>query len=507
MPRSPQEKPGHHDRWRVVRATLRGAGATLLAPRRSSSLLAAALVATTLAPTAAFAKPGAPGVFCATYPDAPACSAGVVSCSYCHTRSEAPATWNAYGESIRQDLLPGAPRPLDDGAFASALPAALALIADADADADGAANEAEILGGSLPGDAKSHPPEGVCPAEVAGFDYAVCQYDARYVLRKLSLDFCGQSPTMEALAELEAASAADRPKLLDAALDACLNSEFWRGKDGALWKLAHRKIRPIASVKSGDHPGVIPLADYDDDYALFVYTQIDDHDAREVLTASYFVARSDGPPTTYARVDDKQGQILEPGRRAGMITSAWFLVSNVMFTPLARTAAAQAYRAHLGFDIARQEGLHPVAGEPKDHDAKGVGAPACAACHSTLDPLTYPFRNYNGLGKGGRGAYIDDRIEKHYADEAPDITSIPEAGSVLGQPVSNLVEWAQVGAESDAFAAATVMDYWMLAFGAPPTPRQASDFQTLWKTFKTEDAYSVARLLHHLIHTEAYGAP
>ena len=135
-------------------------------------------------------------------------------------------TWNAFGEAIRKELLPGVPRPLDDATFGGALPAALAAVVDGDADGDGASNETEILGGSLPGDATSHPVEGTCPADVAKLDYAVCQYDARYVFRKLSLDFCGQSPTLQAIPDFEAASTAERPKLLDAALDTCLKSEF-----------------------------------------------------------------------------------------------------------------------------------------------------------------------------------------------------------------------------------------------------------------------------------------
>ena len=76
-------------------------------------------------------------------------------------------------------------------------------------------------------------------------------------------------------------------------------------------------------------------------------------------------------------------------------------MSNTMFTSIPRTTAAQAYRAFLGYDIAKLEGLWPVAGEPADYDNKGVGAPACAGCHATLDPLTYPFSRYEGIGGGG----------------------------------------------------------------------------------------------------------
>jgi hypothetical protein len=480
-----------------------------VSPRLALSITAALAIG--LTSVAADAKPGAPAVFCATYPDAPACASGAVACSYCHTKSEAPAEWNLYGSALKAALLPSAPRPLDDATFAMGLPDALAAIAQDDSDGDMTSNQGEILGGSLPGDASSHPTEATCPDDAAKYDYAVCHYDSRYVLRKLSLDFCGQSPTLEAIEALEKAAGADREKMLDDALDACMQSEFWRGKDGAVWRLAHRKIRPLSSIKSGENPGVIPLADYDDDYALFVYTQIDDHDAREALSANFFVTRtpaSDGSPTTYTRVDGKKkGQAVDLQHREGMLTTAWFLVSNVMFTALPRTAAAQAYRSYLGFEIARQEGLHPISSEPKDYDEKGVGAPVCASCHSTLDPMTYPFRNYNGLGNGGQGRYIPNRIEKFFADQAPDITKIPESGAILGKPVNDLAGWVQVAIASDEFATATVHDYWVLTFGADPTPKQSADYGALWKSFESDDNYSVARMLHRLIHTEAYGEP
>jgi len=74
-----------------------------------------------------------------------------------------------------------------------------------------------------------------------------------------------------------------------------------------------------------------------------------------------------------------------------MLTTRWFLAKNTMLTPVPRTTAAQAYRAYLGYDIAKLEGLQPVAGEPVDYDRKRVTAEQCAVCHSTLDPLSYPF--------------------------------------------------------------------------------------------------------------------
>ncbi|MFO0614846.1 MAG: hypothetical protein U0414_19820 [Polyangiaceae bacterium] len=475
--------------------------------RRLLGAASLVLVATALPASSALARPAGPSLFCATYPTSPACDLAAVTCSYCHERTTEPVTWNLYGEALRAEL-GGA--PLSDADFAAKLPGALAAIGAADADGDGVANEKEIFGGTLPGDAKSLPSTDVCPADVSAFDYRVCQTDYRYLLRKLSIDFCGYSPVLAELDAIAAADDATAGQMIDAALDQCIQGEYFRGPDGVLWTMAHRKIKPLSSVKSGEDPGIIPLADYDPDYALFVYSQIDDHDASSVLTADFFVARVPPKDATgvskYIELPDIDGQNVAAARRAGLITSAWFLVTNVMFTALPRTAAAQFYRAYLGHDIAREEGLHPVPGEPKEYDAKGVTAAACAGCHSTLDPLSYPFRNYNGLGSGGRGKYVPNRIEKFFADEAPNITQIPEAGALFGEPEATLVDMAKAAADSDDFAIATVNDYWMLTVGAPPTPEQHDAFASLVSNFKA-NGYSVSKMLHELVHLEAYAAP
>jgi hypothetical protein len=72
-------------------------------------------------------------------------------------------------------------------------------------------------------------------------------------------------------------------------------------------------------------------------------------------------------------------------RRAGMLTSYWFLVFNDMFTALPRTAAAQSYRAYLGYEIAQQQALFPVNDEPVDYDLKGVTQAECA--HPSWKPV------------------------------------------------------------------------------------------------------------------------
>ncbi len=456
-----------------------------------------------LAAWPALARPPGPQGVCATYPGVPACVGQLPACTVCHV---AAPQLNVFGLQVQGWLAPAAPRPLSDGDFALALPAALRAVENLDADGDGATNLAELQAGTLPADRTSAPGGTACtggenPA------YAVCRYDSRYVYRKLLLDFCGASPTWAQLQAFTALPEAGRLASLDAELDRCLHSEFWLGKNGQLWRLAHAKVRPVGSLKSGEDQGQIPLADYYDDYALFAYTHSGDRDVREVLTATYFVRRDTGP-TRYTAVSSLPTQAVDVAHRAGVMSSTWSLVYFVMFTALPRNAAAQMYRAYLGLDIAKQEGLYSVAGEPKDYDRKGVTATACAACHATLDPLSYPFRNYNGITFNGDYArYVPRRLETYFADLTPTITDIPEQGSLLGQPVADLRAWARVAADSDAFAIATVGDFWRFLLGHPPRPEENADFVALWQGLKTTHHYRVEQMLHALIRTEAYGAP
>ena len=89
----------------------------------------------------------------------------------------------------------------------------------------------------------------------------------------------------------------------------------------------------------------------------------------------------------------------------------------------------------------------------------------------------------------------------------PDVDETPEAGYILGEPVSDLVEWAEVAANSDEFAAALVMDYWELLVGERPNALETEQFVTLWQDFATTHAYDVEAMLHDLIDTEAYSVP
>lgn len=461
------------------------------------------------------AQPPGPATFCEVYPDAPACSGGEVACTTCH---ETPPSLNVFGADVSAALLPGEPRPLSDGAFTAGLPEALAAVEGLDSDGDGHTNLDEITAGSSPSEATSVP----LPVDCVDEDddgWELCGYDAAYAYKKVMLDFCGRQPT---LAEKVAFAAEASPgDALHATLDACLDSEYWRGIGGRVWNVANKKIGPLQAIKSGKDVGPIPLADYDDDYAYFVWTQTDDRDARLVLTGQTFVeARLVDGVTVYEEWERSPRQDLtERGydryqavkkeRRAGMLTHRWFLMVNTMFTAIPRTTAAQAYRAYLGYDISRLEGLHPVPDEPQDYDEKGVAEPACAACHSTLDPLAYPFSRYEGIG-GGYGdsySYNADRMGGFTDTDGDRVADTPEEGMLFGEPVADLVEWAQVAANSDAFARATVLDYWKLLLGEPPRATEQAEFDALVDSFVGAHEYRVESMLHELIELEAYGAP
>jgi mono/diheme cytochrome c family protein len=507
--------------------------------QKSSRIIALSTAVAAAWGVPAQAKPVAPQDFCRIYPQTALCASGAAPCTTCHTT---PPARNAYGLQVESALSPGTPRPLSDELFLSGLPAALRAAESLDADSDGTSNVEEFQAGTLHVDATSRPSRIVaCDSEQRALASAqpwnTCDYDPAYALTRIGLDFCGQSATRGELDAVRGSN--DWQMLLEQKLASCLDSAFWQGKDGVLWNLANAKILPESSLKSGDDAGDLTIADYEDDYNLFVYINTDDRDARELLTAKYHVLRqADGalvriertPVEDYLARDFDDGdiaQLVPQERRAGMLTTRWFLAKNTMVTPIPRTTAAQAYRAYLGYDIARMEGLQPVAGEPVDYDRKGVTAEQCAVCHSTLDPLSYPFSRYDGLGGGDEeeisnpemainadgtvniafGNYIADRLERFVRQEGPQIAETPEAGLLFGQPVADLVEWAEVAANSEPFARKVVLDYWRLLVGEDPQPSEEAEFATLAQRLSSEHEYRVERMLRDLVFTEAYGAP
>jgi hypothetical protein len=476
--------------------------------RRRLSL--AIVIGSTAVAASAEAKPIAPDAFCATYPLAPACASGATDCKTCHVKTELPVVLNAFGTDVSLALEGYIAKPFDDTQFLENLPQALHDVENLDSDGDGLANVDEVFEGSLPGDAASVPTEPQCPASVEGLDYSICQYDRSYTFRKIGIDFCGMPPEHAAIEAFRGLAPADQDAELHRTLDECLDTQFWLGFNGVVWSLAHAKLRPLTAFFT-------EFTNFFDDYAFFTWTQIDDHDVRDMLVGDYLVQLllpqgEDVLFLDYAEVDALPGQPMQPERRAGLLTSAWPLFYNTMFTALPRATAAQAYRAFLGLDIAKSEGLDwAVDGEPVDYDGAGVTQDQCKVCHATVDPLSYPFSTYNGLQADeqiGAFMYEPNRIEKYFAADYPDMAGMPERGVIFGEQVADLRAWAQVAANSDQFFVARTSDYWELLLGEKPSPEKAdlyAEFTALWQGMR--EHHSVERMLHQLITTEAYGAP
>jgi hypothetical protein len=172
---------------------------------RRTFVMGAALIA--VLPQVALARPSAPQIFCQVYPTAIQCRGSVAACTTCHT---AAPQLNPYGMVVSGSLI-------RESSFEDELPAALAATENADSDEDGRTNAEELAAGTWPGNAAS---------SFDGPEEAPSEADPQFVLRRLSVAFCGRSPTFE---EAEALSEAGDPEgYLHDRLDECLRGEYWR---------------------------------------------------------------------------------------------------------------------------------------------------------------------------------------------------------------------------------------------------------------------------------------
>ena len=427
----------------------------------------------------AFAKPEGGNSFCEVYPNSPFCATGKVECNFCHA---GPPVLNSYGMDMQKVFAGG--DFLDVMAFMTKLKD----IEATDSDGDSNTNIDEIMQGTLPGDRES-------AIENNAMTYT---YQNDLAFKKMKAIYCGDSVSYD---EMQAfAASADKNQFIHSALDECLESDYW--KNEALHRLADEKIMPIEAV--GSMTAAVKIAEYDWDYRLYSHIMTGNRDVRELLTADYHIDENGNVLTgTVARSEGFQlgeriviagGQPLQANRRAGMLTTQWFISVNTMFARLPMNTASQAYRAYLGKDIAKGEGLFPMAGEPRDVDNKNTAQPACAVCHSTLDPLAYPFSTYRGIEIG-----IDLAFGNPIGTYDGGRTPWEGQGALFGQPVGDLMEWANMAIETDEFKKKIALDLYTQALSRGPVSQsEQAEFTACWQAMP-ENGYSANALIHCIV--------
>ena len=437
--------------------------------------------------TGAQAKPEAPALFCDAFENSAqpkVCNSGKVDCTMCHTSG---SSLNPYGNDVKYQ----ASKLLDEAELFEKenLAKVLDALQPLDSDEDGVNNADELSAGTAPGVSQKTE------------QTAAKEYDMDLAYRRVMSVYRGRPPTYSEVEGLSKAS--NKKSHLHGELDKCLASDYW--KNEALHRLADVRIQPLSTTGFG---GNVVLADYRFDYRLFSYILSDDRDARELLTAKYHIneqgqkvegriARTEAPQVGQ-RIVIGGGQPLDPARRHGMMTTQWFLTNFTMFAELPRNTSAQVYRAYLGMDIAKGEGLKDVPGEPRDVDNKNVAQKECAVCHSTLDALSYSFANYNGIETvtaflfNASGTYVNNK------------TAWEGDGVILGKKVPDLGAWAQEAIKSDEFKRNLATMFFEQALGRMPSTKDAKEFDPLWKSLP-EDGFSANKLIHRLVDTTAFG--
>ncbi len=469
---------------------------------------------------------------CDAYPTSLTCAGRVPTCALCHTSTGAAPDWNPFGYAVMGALADGAGYDGSDAGFRAALPAALHRIEGDDDDDDGVSSLEELLLGTFPGDVDDvirapSPPQGP-PNPV----YAVGEWDPLFAFTRVAAAYCGASPTYEEKQAFRGLPRDAQRRSVHAKLDRCLRSEHWRNAE--LPSLADDRIRPVPRFEQWRW-----------DYRLWRYANLPPCDvgddacgdtaprsARDLLRGTYHVRErvrgqlvrdpDNGAATaTQACVDhsgcgfDEEcggglcrviggGQPLQDeSRRAGMVTTTWFHFVNTMFSALPRTTAAAAYRAYLGHDLARQEGLMAIPDEPADVDNKGVDGIGCQECHMHLDAAAYAFASYRGIEAGGASSYAADRPA---ARGLWGPTAEPRQAFFFDVPVNDLVDWATHAADSEAFARHHTLTFFRHAVGREPRAEELEELAGVWRALD-DDSFQTPAMLHRLIDTRAFGAP
>ena len=131
-----------------------------------------------------------------------------------------------------------------------------------------------------------------------------------------------------------------------------------------------------------------------------------------------------------------------------------------------------------------------------------------SSCHTTIDPLSYPWARYNGIDLVGdtTGIYLDDRA----TDILPDTQ-----GAIFGLPVTGPEDWVAAAIASEYFSQHVVRLFWQYLFRRQPYACEDGEFAALWLGFRAgsyeragdAEPRVVQSMLAELILLDAYGTP
>jgi len=136
----------------------------------------------------------------------------------------------------------------------------------------------------------------------------------------------------------------------------------------------------------------------------------------------------------------------------------------------------------------------------RERYSKHSAAAVCANCHQYLDPLGFPFENYDAVGQY--------RASEHWTDPATGIaydTPIDASGSVPGVSgaAKNAIELVQLLATSPDVESCFASHWMRFAYGRSLADADGCNQQTLVNAFK-DGGYNVKQLLLALTQSDGF---
>jgi hypothetical protein len=223
----------------------------------------------------------------------------------------------------------------------------------------------------------------------------------------------------------------------------------------------------------------------------------------ELLSATYTFVDAETAPL-YGVAAPASGERvrveLDPGRRSGILTMLPVLVAHAAPTHSAPIQRGVFIRERL---LCGDLPAPPDDIDPPDVDesvsarerlAQHRSDPACAGCHTLIDPLGLPFESYDTLGRFRTTTAAGEPI---------DVSGEVSATEHSDGPVAHALELTQRLAESPDVAACVTRSFFASAVGRPPSGRDGCSVDGAALAFERSDR-SFTALLLALVQSDAF---